>query len=351
MKTVIQKFSQSDYNKLFFFTAVILSVCGVLLFNSTFMPSTLLSILCYLLFSPIVNALERRGMGRATSILTIFLLCGILLTIGIVWIYPRLSNEITSFSAGAEKYALDFKIKLEEKENLLHHSFPFLKEVKISESSISFLQTSGARILKILPNIASQLLMLFFLVPFLSFVFLKEATSIKRGVLSLVPNRYFETVYSLVSKILSEMGGYVGARILEAALMGSMVLVLCLVFHIPYPVLLAVSVALTNPIPYLGPLIGALPGILFAVIDPVIANQLFYVVIINITVNVIDTVVIFPLLVAKIVNLHPLVVIISVILGSQAFGIVGMIVAVPLTSIIKIFIAEMYTRIYQDSQT
>ena len=102
----------------------------------------------------------------------------------------------------------------------------------------------------------------------------------------------------------------------------------------------------TNPIPYLGPVIGAVPGILFAILDPVVPNQLAYVLLIYVAANVVDTVLIFPLVVAKIVNLHPLMVIICVILGSQLFGIVGMIVAVPITSILKILIQEAHSRVY-----
>jgi putative permease len=59
-------------------------------------------------------------------------------------------------------------------------------------------------------------------------------------------------------------------------------------------------------------------------------------------------VVIFPVVVAKIVDLHPVIVVVSVILGSQLFGVLGMIVAVPLTSILKIFIQEIYTRVYDN---
>ena len=60
-------------------------------------------------------------------------------------------------------------------------------------------------------------------------------------------------------------------------------------------------------------------------------------------------IVIFPLVVAKIVDLHPVIVVICVILGSQLFGIVGMIVAVPITSIFKILIQEVYSRVYNHS--
>ena len=81
-------------------------------------------------------------------------------------------------------------------------------------------------------------------------------------------------------------------------------------------------------------------------LHPAVPNQLFWVMAVYVIANVIDMFVIFPLVVAKIVNLHPVVVIISVILGSQFFGMIGMILAVPITSILKILLFEVYAKIY-----
>ena len=67
---------------------------------------------------------------------------------------------------------------------------------------------------------------------------------------------------------------------------------------------------------------------------------------IYIVVNVIDIAIIFPILVSKIVDLHPVVVVMSVILGSQYFGLVGMIVSIPIAAAIKLIGVELYEEFY-----
>ena len=62
--------------------------------------------------------------------------------------------------------------------------------------------------------------------------------------------------------------------------------------------------------------------------------------------NVIDIAIIFPILVSKIVDLHPVVVVMSVILGSQYFGLVGMIVSIPIAAAIKLIGVELYEEFY-----
>ena len=58
--------------------------------------------------------------------------------------------------------------------------------------------------------------------------------------------------------------------------------------------------------------------------------------------NLIDMVLVFPLLVSKIVNLHPIVVVVSIIIGSQLAGIVGMIVIIPFIAFFKLLFKEIY---------
>jgi putative permease len=65
--------------------------------------------------------------------------------------------------------------------------------------------------------------------------------------------------------------------------------------------------------------------------------------------NIIDMGLVFPLLVSKIVDLHPIVVVASVILGSQYWGLVGMIVSIPLAAAVKLIFIELYREIYAEN--
>jgi putative permease len=267
------------------------------------------------------------------------------------WITPRVSKEIDSFQKENSRYSSSITEKLRLQEERVLGAYPMFKDARLTDKALDWMRNSVDKLWAIVPNFASHLMLCLFLVPFLSFVLLRDAHEIRRSALKLVPNRYFETVYSLSYRILEEMGGFVAARIIEAAMVTVMVTIGCLTLKIPYAILLGVFAGATIPIPYLGPLLGAAPGIFLAILEPSVPNQLLLVVLVYSVANLIDMLLIFPLVVAKIVDLHPVVVVISVILGSQLFGIVGMIVAVPITSILKILIQEIYSRVYNETQT
>lgn len=350
MKAVIKRLWHWEFAKLAFFLFVLLGVALIFIATPSLFPSALISVLLFFVFSPAIDALERKGLSRTTGVLGVFLVCGLLITFGLTKMTPRISQELDSIQRGSSRFSSDISQKLKIQETELLGRYAMFKDAKLTEKLLSWVKNSTEKLWQTAPNFASQLFMCMFLVPFLTFILLKDAHEIRRQLLKLVPNRYFETVYSLMSRILDEMGGFVAARILEAALVGGLVTLMCLVLGIPYAILLGVFAGATNAIPYLGPILGAIPGLLLAILEPAAPNQLLLVTIVYLIANVIDMLVIFPLVVAKIVDLHPVAVIVSVVLGSQLFGIVGMIVAVPLTSILKILIQELYSKVYNDSE-
>ncbi|MGE4233284.1 MAG: AI-2E family transporter [Bacteriovoracia bacterium] len=332
--------------KLIFFLSVLAVVCTIVIMSSDLLPSFLLSTLIFFIFSPLVNALERRGFKRIYAITIIFLSCGIATTLVTVLFSPHFNMELSIFRNSSDRYNIYIFEKLKEQENAITRLFPVLANAHISENLLTWLNESISKTVNFIPKIASHLFTALFLVPVMSFFLLKDAHTIRRSLLRMVPNRYFETVYSLVSQIIDQMGGYVAARITEAFIISFVISIAFLIFKVPYAILLGLFAGATNAIPYLGPVLGAVPGIALAVLEPTVPNQLFTTSIVYIVGNVIDMSLLFPVLVARVVDLHPLIVILCVLLGSQWFGILGMIIAVPAASIAKILLKEIYSRIY-----
>jgi len=348
MKLVLRHLTKNETAKLLFFILVTLGTVLVFTLTPSLFPSALISILFFFVFTPIIDAVERKGISRTIGILVLLVVCALGITIAARWITPRITQEVVSFQQGSSRFSGDIAAKLHEQEARLVGQFPFLKGSVLTDKTIKWMTHSLERVWESIPNVASNLLMCLFLVPFFTFILLKDAHEIRRQLLKLVPNRHFETVYSLFARILDQMGGYVAARILEAVIVFLMVTIGCAALKIPYAIMLGFFAGATNAIPYIGPLIGAVPGLVLAVLEPSVPNQLAYVLSIYLAANVIDTILIFPLVVAKIVDLHPVIVVISVILGSQVFGIVGMLVAVPVMTILKILTQELYSRVYHD---
>ncbi|MCI0551676.1 MAG: AI-2E family transporter, partial [Anaerolineae bacterium] len=95
-------------------------------------------------------------------------------------------------------------------------------------------------------------------------------------------------------------------------------------------------------IPYLGPVVGGIPAILVSVMDTGDFSSVPSIIMAFAVIKIIDDVIVQPLVVSKSVELHPVVVILAIVAGGNLGGIFGMIIAVPLTSIIKVTVSILY---------
>jgi len=163
----------------------------------------------------------------------------------------------------------------------------------------------------------------------------------------LVPNRFFESLFIVSNEIANAISDYLRAKLVEATLVGLLTLVGMVLVGAPYTAVLAVLAGITNIIPYVGPILGAVPGLLVAAFDHNHPGMLWPVALVYIVANVIDTFVIFPVVVAKLVNLHPLILIAVVAVGQQYYGLVGMLISIPVATAVKVVVHEIYSAVYE----
>jgi len=103
--------------------------------------------------------------------------------------------------------------------------------------------------------------------------------------------------------------------------------------------LIGIFAGLANMIPYIGPLAGGVTAVSVVLVNGGSGQQ---VLIAFLIVQLTDNVLVQPLVVAKTVNLHPLIIVFAVIIGGQFFGVLGMLLAVPAAGIIKVLTSEFY---------
>lgn len=170
----------------------------------------------------------------------------------------------------------------------------------------------------------------------------------------LVPNRYFELTYSVVKNVDEALGKYIRGTLIECALVGlSLTLGFYLCgFDFQVSFLIGAIGGLTNAIPFVGTAIACLLSAAYALIaenvHPVLPfinlNNLMLVMIgVVMVVHLLDNAVFQPMVVGKLVNLHPLVVIIGVFGGSMMFGFAGLILAIPTTVILLVVLKTFFT--------
>lgn len=141
---------------------------------------------------------------------------------------------------------------------------------------------------------------------------------------------------TLVHQINAQIGGYIRGQIVAVVIVATLAVVGLTLVDMRYPLPLGIVAGLANMIPFLGPLIGFLSA---SVVGIAVGGGIYMVLkvaAVMLVVQIIDNVLIQPTVVARSVDLHPLVVLFAVMAGSQLWDIPGMLIAVPLTGVIKV---------------
>lgn len=172
----------------------------------------------------------------------------------------------------------------------------------------------------------------------LTLYFLSSFNRIKTTIYGLVPKSR-RRVSLLGDEILSRVGGYVGGAFTIALIAGSTSLIRVYGWGVPYPLALALIVASTDIIPLIGATIGAVIAsatALFVSIPAGIATAVFY-----LAYQQIENCLIYPRVMNKTVDVNPAAAIVGVPIGGAIFGVVGALLAIPVTAAIALILREM----------
>jgi putative permease len=310
--------------------------------------SILLSIVLLYILKPIVVFLENFNLSRAISISIIYLT--IFLSLGSIFgtIIPSIGKQVSSLQSEFPKYKNKITSTITRQENKLIKMYPIFENLSISESFSKYLknelmETNKSDIFISSSKILGSIVTLLIMVPFITFFLLKDGTTMKKGFISIIPNRYFEMSLNILYEINRQLGGFIRARLLEALCVGIICFIGFTLLGIKYAAVLALFAALVNLIPYIGPIIGAVPPLFISFVDTGNWVIIFWVLMVVLIAQLVDIIVIIPAVFAKIVDMHPLSVVIVIVIGGQLGGIIGMILAVPLYTITKVTIREIYS--------
>ena len=317
----------------------------VILRVENMLVSLILASVIYYSLNPMVNALERSGLDRGLAILIPFFGSGLTLALTIYVLSPLVNEQIESAKKDMPTYIEGFKT-LSERITLFAATYigPIMQE-SVTDKGILFAQDLAKNAITDLPGIAGRIFTISILAPFFAFFMLRDGRNLTRKGLAIVPNHLFELILNLFHQINEQMGGFIRARALESLIVGAVVWIGFAIIDFPYSVLLGAVAGITNLIPYIGPVIGAVPGFVVALVNHGSTSQIILMVLVYASAQIIDMLVIIPLVVAKIVNLHPVTVVIVIIIGSQVMGVLGMIISIPVASVIKLTLNAVYNHV------
>lgn len=177
-----------------------------------------------------------------------------------------------------------------------------------------------------------------FTIIILTFYLLLEQNGVKKFVLDYLPIENRERVIGIAQKIGLKMGGWLRGQLVLGIIIGLIDGIGLKVLGVEYALTLGVWAGFTELIPYIGPVLGAVPGVLLAFIKSPLLGILvlaFYVI-----VQQIEAGFLVPKIMQKAVGLSPVIIIIAILIGAKVAGLPGIILSIPAAAIISVIFTE-----------
>lgn len=179
---------------------------------------------------------------------------------------------------------------------------------------------------------------LLILVPFIAFYILKDIDYLKKTFWSFVPKKWREQTRDFLFNVEQSLGNYIRGQLTVCALVGIISMVFFWLIKIDYPLLLGSIIGITNVIPYFGPIIGVVPAAIIA--SQTSVKMIIFVVLFVFFLQFLEGNILSPYIVGKSLQMHPLLIIFSILIGGEIGGVLGLIMAVPLIAVIKTTILQ-----------
>ena len=167
-----------------------------------------------------------------------------------------------------------------------------------------------------------------------------EDNAFMKFLILISPKKYEDSIAILFGRAQNKVSGWFGARIISCLFVGVASYIIFYIFGIKYAFILALISGFMNFIPYIGPWITAILLAVFVAVSSGSWLTVLYVLIAVLLVQEIDNKVLTPVLMKKLVDVPPVLVLVSLLVGAKLFGFLGVIFAVPVFGIIYEFLKE-----------
>ncbi len=303
--------------------------------------------LAYLL-NPIVKIAESALIKRHVAVTVIYLTIGFGILSAGYFLFPRLSAEVETFTGSLPSLGerLDQAIDAVQSEIVAQHPTAnrFLTSREFRYERLNeFIEQQAKNFPALLGHIASMVLA-GVLIPFFSYFFLRDGRNMLQSVLDRVPANYIETSVAIGCEIDRIVGHYLRGLALEGLALGIIAGLGLWMLGVNYPLLLGTISGVANVVPYLGPILGGGSAVLVALVQFKSLAPIAKILVLYLFLKLLDIFAIQPLAVGRGKELHPVLLIASIIIGGHALGIIGMLIAVPTFTIFQRIVRLVFER-------
>ncbi|MCI0438778.1 MAG: AI-2E family transporter [Chloroflexi bacterium] len=332
-------------NSRFLWITLGIFVAAVLLFliRAALFPFVLGVALAYVLH-PFVTFLERVNpwrqrwpvMGRIGSIFIVFIVFFGLLSLALIVVIPPVIRETSGFVAAIpellnraivtveswnEQYADRIPEEIrQELQNLLQNASSVL--IETGQNLIGRTIGAVSRALTVVIGLA--------IVPLFLYYLLKDKEGLLQGLASLFPWAARPHVRAVVMEVNDVLGSYFRAQIFLGFLVGFSVWLGLFILGVPFSVLLGLVAGVFELVPIIGPWLGAIPGVLVTLATS--PEDLVWVVLLYLGIQLAENAFLVPRIHSRSLDLHPVVIMMVLVIGSEVAGLWGIVLGPPLTA-------------------
>lgn len=290
-------------------------------------------------FDPWVDWMQKRKIPRSIGILIIYLVAFLLLGTAISLVIPPIVEQVTELS-----------IKFPQISEKLNTGIDIIKSYSSSQGLLAGLvqaKDNYPQFIGALQSALSQItglfggLVTFVLVLVLTFYMTVEENAMKKLIWSVAPERHQVYAMNLVNRMQIKIGHWMRGQVIISFIIFLMVYIALLILGVKYALILALLAGVTEFIPYLGPLIAAVPAVIITFTQSGLTLAVFTAVIYYL-IQLTESNIIVPKLMQKVVGLNPIICIAAFLVGFELAGIIGAILAIPVTTAANVFVKDFF---------
>jgi len=268
--------------------------------------------------SPVVDWLQNKKVPRILSTFLIFIIgLGLVVLLG-YFIAPPLIREISELAISLPAYLsqLPFQIKADYIQNILEKVPGFLITVPSKISSI-------------------------IVILIIAFYLLAQKHGIKKILKAFTPAKHQDYVLDLSDRIQKKISFWFLGQLTSCLFVGILTFIGLFLLKMPYALLLAIIVGISEIVPF-GPIIGFIPAAILGFAQSSLTGIL--VGILYLVIHQIENHIIVPQIMRKAVGLNPVAVILALLIGAKLAGILGLLIAIPATAALSVFIKDFMSK-------
>ena len=333
------------YRYLFLAILTGLILCFLYLTRELFLPFILAIVLVYLL-NPLVDRMEKRGSSRVASIFILYLGVIIVVTSLLMYGVPRMVNQLEELVESIPAYTDQVEGMVTQVQQRFADSAMPPGIQQIVDERIQWVESKLLEVVRKVMDLLLGLLGNLFhiiLAPVLAFYIMKDLAPLKKWFFSLPPRECADDIARLCKEINHVFTSFIRGHLIVVVIVGVLTSLAFLLLGLEFAVMLGIIAGLTELIPYFGPFIGAVPALAIALLQ---SKWLAIKVLVAVfVIQQLEGNIISPKILGNSLGLHPLAIIAALLAGGHLFGIVGMLLAVPMAAIAKILISFTWEKL------